>query len=124
MASSADDIKDYRCFIGPDRTELMANKQFADGCAAGDTCECEQLKALCKIGPDSQGNFFEKQTSYKFAATCDREICSCSTHENYKPPQEPISGVEVGPKNDPAPLPGSTQPTDPPPLQPIIVLEN
>ena len=35
------------------------------------------------LGPDSVGNFATSQVDIRFAETCPRETCTCSSHQDY-----------------------------------------
>ena len=44
---------------------------------------CAPIKETCLIGPDTIGNFATSEVQPSYAETCDRDKCTCSSHDDY-----------------------------------------
>ena len=44
---------------------------------------CAPIKETCLIGPDTIGNFATSEVQPSYASSCDRDKCTCSSHEDY-----------------------------------------
>ena len=41
------------------------------------------IKDICLLGPDSLGNFAVSQVEPEFSVDCDRETCTCDSHDDF-----------------------------------------
>ena len=75
----------YLCLFGPDTrggyAEEVVNEQVAMNC--GDFCMCNEVQPKCLFGPDGVGDFVIEKKSVEFSASCDRNFCTCTDHEDY-----------------------------------------
>ena len=73
------------CVFGPDSSgafhEEIVPEKTATSCNL--FCVCDELKTKCLVGPDSRCNFATVNVDTTYAESCNREKCTCTSHDNY-----------------------------------------